>query len=109
MKDTSVIPVGQLTADEAALELKHLSTLIAEYDRAYYEFDSPFVDDATYDKLRIRNKEIESRFPLLILPESPSYRVGSRPAKGFSKVLHRFPMLSLDNAFDEGLDFGYVS
>jgi len=101
MKDTSVIPVGQLTADEAALELKRLSTLIAEYDRAYYEFDSPFVDDATYDKLRIRNKEIESRFPLLILPESPSYRVGSRPAKGFSKVLHRFPMLSLDNAFDE--------
>jgi DNA ligase (NAD+) len=101
MKDTSVIPVGQLTADEAALELKRLSTLIVEYDRAYYEFDSPFVDDATYDKLRIRNKEIESRFPLLILPESPSYRVGSRPAKGFSKVLHRFPMLSLDNAFDE--------
>ena len=101
MKDTSVIPVGQLTADEAALELKCLSTLITEYDRAYYEFDSPLVDDATYDKLRIRNKEIESRFPLLILPESPSYRVGSRPAKGFSKVLHRFPMLSLDNAFDE--------
>lgn len=101
MKDISIIPVDQLTQDEAKIELQRLAALIAEYDRAYYEFDSPIVDDAAYDQLRVRNKEIELRFPPLILPESPSYRVGSKPARGFAKVHHRYPMLSLDNAFDD--------
>jgi DNA ligase (NAD+) len=93
--------VDKLTSAEAEKELDRLAKEIAEHDRRYYQQDAPSVSDAEYDDLRRRNAEIEARFPLLVRPDSPSQRIGSRPSAKFAKVRHRVPMLSLDNAFSD--------
>jgi len=89
----------QLTEADALSELKELAGLIAHHDRLYHEQDQPEITDAEYDALRQRNEAIEARFPELVLPESPSRRLGAAPAAGFKKVRHSVPMLSLGNAF----------
>ncbi|MEM6499114.1 MAG: NAD-dependent DNA ligase LigA [Pseudomonadota bacterium] len=94
-------PVEALTEKEATLELQWLAAEISRHDALYYQNDAPEISDADYDLLRQRNIAIEARFPDLVLPESPSERVGSAPADAFGKVRHRVPMLSLGNAFDE--------
>jgi len=94
--------IESLTEEEAAVELKRLAKDIAAHDARYYQDDAPTISDAEYDALRLRNNEIEARFPELIRPDSPTRRVGAQPARGFAKVRHAFPMLSLDNAFDDG-------
>ncbi|PKQ02324.1 MAG: DNA ligase (NAD(+)) LigA, partial [Alphaproteobacteria bacterium HGW-Alphaproteobacteria-12] len=87
--------------DEAAEELERLAGEIAEHDKLYYQKDAPHVSDAEYDALRKRNDAIETRYPELVREDSPSQRVGAEPAEGFGKVVHRVPMLSLGNAFDD--------
>lgn len=94
-------PADQLTEEEAAAELARLATEIAEHDRRYYQDDAPSITDADYDALRRRNDDIEKHFPELIRHDSPSQRVGAKPAERFEKVRHSRPMLSLDNAFTE--------
>ncbi|HEX6442431.1 MAG TPA: NAD-dependent DNA ligase LigA [Stellaceae bacterium] len=94
-------PVELLTEAEAKGELARLASEIAHHDRRYYAEDAPEIGDAEYDELRRRNTAIEARFPELIRADSPSRRVGAAPAAGFSKVTHRVPMLSLENAFTE--------
>ncbi len=95
-------PADHLTMDEAAEELERLAGEIAEHDKLYYQKDAPRVSDADYDALRKRNDAIEARYPELVREDSPSQRVGAEPAEGFGKVVHRVPMLSLGNAFDDG-------
>ncbi|MBV8455808.1 MAG: NAD-dependent DNA ligase LigA [Acetobacteraceae bacterium] len=97
-----MIRVEDFTLEQAGEELEKLAAEIARHDRAYYQQDAPLISDAEYDALRRRNAEIEAWFPELIRPDSPSRRVGAAPEGGFAKVRHREPMLSLDNAFDEG-------
>ncbi|MGB8366604.1 MAG: NAD-dependent DNA ligase LigA [Rhizomicrobium sp.] len=98
---TAKPPVEKLTRSEAEKELALLAREIAEHDRRYYQEDAPSVSDAEYDALRRRNTEIETRFPDLVRDDSPSRRVGARPAERFAKVTHRVAMLSLDNAFHD--------
>ena len=100
-------PVELLTEEEAKTELARLAHSIAESDRLYYQEDAPRISDAEYDALRRRNDEIEKHFPELIRHDSPSQRVGAKPAERFEKVRHARPMLSLDNAFtaDDVRDF----
>jgi DNA ligase (NAD+) len=99
--DASKIAVADLTETAAQAELKRLAAELAEHDRRYYQVDAPTISDAAYDELRRRNAEIEACFPHLVRPDSPSRRVGSAPARGFKKIRHALPMLSLDNAFAE--------
>jgi DNA ligase (NAD+) len=100
-RNIAQIPVPDLTAAQARAELKRLAYEIALNDRRYYQEDAPKITDAAYDALRERNQAIEKRFPHLVRPDSPSKRVGAAPSRGFAKVRHAVPMLSLDNAFSE--------
>ncbi|MFN3974612.1 MAG: NAD-dependent DNA ligase LigA [Dehalococcoidia bacterium] len=67
----------------------------------YYVLDSPVISDAEYDALMRELRELEARYPELVTPDSPTQRVGAPPAEGFAEVVHRQPMLSLANAFNE--------
>jgi DNA ligase (NAD+) len=101
-KDTiETKPVSELDETEAASELARLAAEITHHDELYYRKDQPEISDAAYDALRVRNGEIEARFPYLIRDDSPSLCVGAPPVEAFGKVVHRVPMLSLGNVFDE--------
>ena len=99
--DAHGIAVEALTPEQAAAELERLAFGIAEHDLLYYQESAPTISDATYDLLRLRNENIETRFPDLVRADSPSLRLGARPVSGFAKVTHGRPMLSLENAFDD--------
>src|SRR5690349_10025540 len=100
-RDYSTVPADNLTPAQAKAELMRLALEIGLHDKRYYQQDAPSVSDAEYDELRKRNAAIEARYPELIRANSPSKRVGAAPARGFAKVRHRVPMLSLDNAFSD--------
>jgi DNA ligase (NAD+) len=97
----AAMPVSALSAKEAAAELKRLAQVIAYHDDLYYRRAAPEISDAAYDALRERNAVIEARFPNLIRKDSPSLRIGAPPVEAFGKVVHRVPMLSLNNVFDD--------
>ena len=78
-----------------------LRTVIAEHNRRYHELDDPAVSDAEYDELVRELRAIEEERPELITPDSPTQTVGSRASTAFAPVVHRLPMMSLDNAFSE--------
>ncbi len=94
-------PVEALDEAEAAAELAKLAAEIAHHDELYYRNDEPEISDAAYDALRARNDAIEARFPHLVRDDSPSLKIGAAPVEAFGKVIHRVPMLSLGNVFDE--------
>ena len=94
-------PVDQLTTEEAEKELARLAKELGQHDQSYYQDNSPTISDADYDTLRLRNRDIETRFPTLIRSDSPSKKVGAPVRSGFEKVQHAVPMLSLGNAFDD--------
>jgi DNA ligase (NAD+) len=100
-RNASTIPPSELTQAQAKAELKRLAREIAAHDERYYQNDAPTISDADYDALRRRNATLEARFPELVLTDSPSRRVGAKPARGFAKLRHAVPMLSLDNAFGD--------
>jgi len=95
------IAPSSMTKENAENELEYLANAMAYYDNKYYQDDAPEIDDAGYDYLRQRNEEIEKLFPDLVRDDSPSKKIGSAPAKGFGKIKHKAPMLSLANAFSE--------
>ena len=74
---------------------------IRKADKAYYQEDAPDLTDADYDKLRKELEALEAKHPELVSADSPTQTVGAVPSKGFKKVKHAVPMLSLSNVFSE--------
>ncbi|HEY2630263.1 MAG TPA: NAD-dependent DNA ligase LigA [Usitatibacter sp.] len=70
-------------------------------NRLYHTEDAPEITDAEYDRLFRELVDLEAAHPELRTPDSPTLRVGSKPAEGFDAVVHRVPMLSLNNAFSD--------
>jgi DNA ligase (NAD+) len=82
-----------------ALELR---SQIEHHEHQYYVLDAPEITDAQYDDLIRELQALEREHPELQDPNSPTQRVGGKPREGFVKLPHSSPMLSLDNALNEG-------
>lgn len=78
-----------------------LRDLINRNNFLYYSADDPEITDAEYDRLFAELKQLETNYPELVTPDSPTQRVGAAPLDKFTQVTHAMPMLSLDNVFDE--------
>jgi DNA ligase (NAD+) len=74
---------------------------IRHHEEQYYIHDAPEISDAEFDALMRELAELERAHPELADPDSPTRRVGGRPAEGFESVAHLTPMLSLENAYNE--------
>ncbi|NVK36752.1 MAG: NAD-dependent DNA ligase LigA [Gammaproteobacteria bacterium] len=82
-------------------EVNDLHTQLNQANYQYYVLDDPQLPDAQYDRLFHRLKELETQYPQLLTPDSPTQRVGAAPLSHFDQVTHEVAMLSLDNAFNE--------
>ncbi|MEP3562660.1 MAG: NAD-dependent DNA ligase LigA, partial [Marinobacter sp.] len=86
---------------EVIQRVEELRSLIEEHNYHYYVLDDPSIPDAEYDRLFRELQALEAEYPELASDDSPSRRVGSSAETSFEEVVHRIPMLSLDNAFSE--------
>jgi len=99
--------MGREIPKEVIERVKKLREEIEYHNYRYYVLNSPVISDAEYDALMRELRELEAKYPELITPDSPTQRVGFKPAEGFKEVPHAEPMLSLDDATNEKevLDF----
>ncbi len=80
-------------------QTRKLRQQLQEAAHAYYVLDAPIMEDEVYDRLYRELQAIEQEYPQLIAPDSPTQRVGDKPATQFTSVPHNIPLYSLDNAF----------
>jgi DNA ligase (NAD+) len=85
--------------EKASRRIEELRTELRRHEHLYYVTDAPEISDSAYDALTNELKKLEAEHPELVTPDSPTQRVGGKPAEGFKKVRHSRPMLSLDNAY----------
>ena len=92
---------------EAVDQIEKLLERIRHHEHRYYVLDDPEIADGEFDELVAQLRKLEKAHPELITPDSPTQRVGGKPAEGLVAVEHTLPMLSLDNAYEESelLDF----
>lgn len=90
------------SAEDARARHAKLVKDIRKHDALYYQQDKPEISDADYDKLRQELEDLERKHPEFVTPDSPTQTVGAAPSRGFKKVRHSTPMLSLSNVFSEG-------
>jgi DNA ligase (NAD+) len=96
--DSEMHPNGM--EDPAPAErVAELRAELRRHEHLYYVFDAPEISDGAYDALMNELKQLEAAHPELLTPDSPTQRVGGKPAEGFRKVAHSRPMLSLDNVY----------
>ncbi len=88
-----------MTKVEATKRVEKLRREIDRHRYLYHVLDRIEISDAALDSLKHELATLEAQFPDLITPDSPTQRVGGAPRKEFREVQHRFPMLSLDDAF----------
>ncbi|MBD2454590.1 NAD-dependent DNA ligase LigA [Nostoc sp. FACHB-87] len=80
--------------------IEELRQLLQQASYAYYVLDAPIMEDAVYDQLYRELQQLETQYPELVTPDSPTQRVGERPATHFTSVRHNIPLYSLENAFN---------
>ena len=85
---------------EITKRVEQLRTKLQEASYAYYVLDNPIMEDAVYDQLYRKLQELETQFPDLITPDSPTQRVGDKLASQFNSLKHNIPLYSLENAFN---------
>src|SRR6266496_3524402 len=90
-----------MTLNEAKARHAQLVEEIRQHDHAYYVLAQPSITDQQYDRLYHELIDLETKFPQLITPDSPTQRVGGEPLKAFKPVPHLQPMLSLDNTYSQ--------
>lgn len=90
-----------MTRNEAESRHAQLSAEISEHRRRYYLQDAPTISDGEFDALMVELLAIEAEFPELVSPDSPSQQVGGYASATFAPVVHRLPLMSLDNVFSE--------
>src|SRR6058998_935538 len=86
---------------QAAKRLEQLRDEIRKHDRLYYDEAAPIISDREYDRLYKELVALETQFPDLVTPDSPTQRLGGKPLEAFEQVSHLIPMLSLDNTYSE--------
>jgi len=93
--------------ETAKAEAERLRREIERHNYLYYVLDSPEITDQEYDELMRRLVELESAYPELVTPDSPTQKVGGPPREEFGQVRHTVPMLSLNSIFskEEVLEF----
>ena len=89
-----------MAARATARQIEKLREEIRRHDELYYVENSPEISDREYDELLEDLQKLEEQYPELITPDSPTQRVGGRPAEGFPEVVHTRQMLSLDNSYN---------
>jgi DNA ligase (NAD+) len=87
---------------KAEAQIENLKARIRRHDYEYYVQNAPTISDREYDRLFEELKRLEAEHPELITPDSPTQRVSERPIDEFVPVVHRMPMLSIDNTYNEG-------
>lgn len=80
--------------------IAELRQLLQQASYAYYVLDAPIMEDAVYDQLYRELQQLETQYPELVTPDSPTQRVGEKPATHFTSVRHNIPLYSLENAFN---------
>ena len=87
---------------DAKTEIAELTAQLNEHNYKYYVLDEPSISDFEYDAMMRRLIELETANPELVLPDSPTQRVGGEPVSGFEPVVHEVPLESLNDVFSEG-------
>src|SRR6266480_3243904 len=90
-----------MTEAEARMRIEALRNEIEEHNWRYYEKAAPTISDREYDRLYKELVDLETQFPELVTPDSPTQHVGGKPLQAFAQIQHRVPMLSLDNTYSE--------
>jgi DNA ligase (NAD+) len=90
-----------VTREQAEKRIAELRNEIRRHDHLYYVEGKAEIPDETYDRLYRELVDLETEFPELVTPDSPTQRVGGAPSQEFPTVVHRVPMLSLDNTYSE--------
>lgn len=88
--------------EAASARINELRDAINHHNYMYHVLDAPEISDEEYDMLMRELIELESQFPELITPDSPTQRVGGEILAGFEEYVHTIPLLSLDDVFDDG-------
>jgi len=92
-------PIKTLTAEQAAAEAAELRPQLITWGKQYYNADAPTVEDDVYDRVYARLVALETAFPEIVTPESPTQNVGGTTRGDLPKVTHEIPMLSLGDVF----------
>src|SRR3982751_6235213 len=90
-----------MNKNQAAARIAKLRDLINDYRYHYHVLDESIMSEAAADSLKHELSQLETEFPELITPDSPSQRVAGAPLPGFKQVAHSSRMLSLNDVFDE--------
>lgn len=90
-----------MAAETPARRAAFLRDEIRKHEHAYYVLSAPTISDEAYDRLERELRELEAAHPELVTPDSPTQRVGETPSDAFPSFVHKVPMLSLDNTYNE--------